>query len=672
MVIVPDLPTDREPAGLAAPDTADWRVRAVIAAGIATILLALLDATIVTTAAPVIARDFGGDAISRIPWLTVAYALAATVTQPLYGKLADRHGPRRVLLVALGLFTLGSVSCGFSTSMDQLVALRVVQGLGAAGLMSVTFVLFGHLRARTAQTNTGGNTAAGVMLAFGLSVGPLAGGTIVEHIEWRWIFWVNVPVCLAIIVVVSACLPPDSQRRSDPMDWIAAGLLAAGAGAAQLALTSGSGRAGWGSWRTVSAETTAVMCAGALAARQRRAANPFFPIYLLRNKVLRSLSLLQLAAGAGMAAGAIYLTLDMQLVHRYSPTRAGAQIAPMAIGVAAGAAVGSALVKRGRHLRPSLVWANTLCAAAFTALACTVAADPTTVVWLVLPVLGVGIGLSLGNELLIVQSVVRLDDLGTATAGVRFVETLGTSAGAAAFATVFAHCTSNGATPRSVTEAITLIFALGAAVMVVAACVAASRKALGDATADHLYRRRAGFARYRPGAARQAFRGTVWRRLSDERNSDVAGTVDPHMTPGHTIRIVRGSPRRRWLADSITHPGQTGCGWPGQTCGRLKVRAVFPAVEPDNMASKAAGAAPRSTLATGTRIVLSSSAPMTCINRSMTSSKRSAIWVFKKNSRRPRFRRELISSRWTDWRSGSPAERPQRTTEPSFASISKL
>jgi len=129
-------------------------------------------------------------------------------------------------------------------------------------------------------------------------------------------------------------------------------------------------------------------------------------------------------------------------------------------------------VKRGRRLRASLVWANTLCAAAFTALALTVTADPTFVVWLALPVLGAGIGLGLGNELLIVQRLVPLADMGTATAGVRFVETLGTSAGAAAFATVFTNCTADGATPGAVTEAITVIFALGAAVMAIAACVA--------------------------------------------------------------------------------------------------------------------------------------------------------------------------------------------------------
>jgi MFS family permease len=454
-----------------------WQTGVVIGGGIATLLLALLDTTIVTTAAPAVARDFGGNALSLVPWLAVAYALAETVTQPLYGKLTDRHGPRRMLLVALSLFTLGSVACSLASSMDQLIALRVVQGLGAAGLMSVTFVLFGHLRAASDRGNGGGNAAAGVILAIGLILGPLVGGSIVQHIDWRWIFWVNLPVCVTVIVIMASCLrlPTERQsteRRQEPIDWAAAALLAAAAGALQLTFTWGGNQFRWESWPIVLAALAGAASIAGFTVRQRVSLQPFFAPYLLHHKTLRSLSLLQLAVGTGMAAGTIYLTLDMQLIHHYSPTRAGIQIIPMALGVALGAAGGTAALKRAATLRPSLVAANALCAAAFLTLALTVTANPTLIVWLALPVLGVGIGLGLGNELLIVQGTVPLRDLGTATTGVRFIETLGTSAGAAIFAAIFSHYTLHHVTPGALTTAITVIFALGAAIMTIATWIA--------------------------------------------------------------------------------------------------------------------------------------------------------------------------------------------------------
>jgi MFS family permease len=456
-------------AGLPMPR---WRARVILGAALTTLLLALLDTTIVTTAAPAIARDFGGGALRQVPWLTAAYALAETVAQPLYGKLTDRHGPRPVLLVALSLFTLGSLACGLSTSMTELVGLRVVQGLGSAGLLSVTFVLLGHLRAGADEPGSGGSLPASVLLAVGLIAGPLAGGSIVAHIDWRWVFWVNLPACAVVLVVMAVWLRLPAERRPEPVDWPAAALLAMAAGAVQLVFTWGGTTYPWASWPVALTAAAAVTAATGFAVRQRRSAHPFYPPYLLRHPVLRGVSLLQLAIGIGMAAGTIYLTLDMQLVHHYSPARAGLLLIPMAAGVVLGAAAGTVVLRRGRSLRLSLVVANALCAAAFTLLAVTVTASPVLSVWIALPVLGAGIGLGIGNELLIVQGAVPLRDLGTATTGVRFVETLGTSAGAVTFATVFTHVAAGPATAGSLAHAITVVFALGTALMAVASWVA--------------------------------------------------------------------------------------------------------------------------------------------------------------------------------------------------------
>ena len=207
------------------------RTGLVVGALITTLLLSLIDINAVATAAPAIGRSFGAGAIAQVPWLVVAYSLAETVTQPLYGRLTDRHGPRPILLAALGLFGLGSILCATASSMIELALLRTVQGLGAAGLLSVTFVLLGHIRADSESDGSAGNVAAGAMLAFGLTVGPIIGGTLTEHLGWRSIFWLNLPLTTAAFGVLFAFLRIETERSLERIDWSAAALLVvAGAG----------------------------------------------------------------------------------------------------------------------------------------------------------------------------------------------------------------------------------------------------------------------------------------------------------------------------------------------------------------------------------------------------------------------------------------------------------
>src|ERR1700742_1957020 len=172
---------------------------AVLGACVATLLLAILDINIVTNTGAAIARDIdphGG--ISQVPWLLAIYALVAPVAQPLYGKLADSYGPKVVFLGTVGLFIVGSLLCAAAISMPELLLFRAVQGLGGGGLLSVTVVILGHLRAETPeQSGDGGNAAAGLMVGLGLVAGPLVGGTLVAHGSWRWIFLINIPLAAA-------------------------------------------------------------------------------------------------------------------------------------------------------------------------------------------------------------------------------------------------------------------------------------------------------------------------------------------------------------------------------------------------------------------------------------------------------------------------------------------
>jgi MFS family permease len=448
---------------------------AVLGACLATLLLAILDINIVTNTGTAIARDIaphGG--VSQVPWLVASYVLVATVVQPLYGKLADAIGVRSVYLFTVGAFIIGSLLCAAATSMPQLLVFRAVQGLGGGGLLSVTIVILGHLRAENPSVSgDGGNAAAGLLLGLGLVAGPLAGGTLVAHASWRWIFLLNLPLAVAAWIIVATCLRLPRPAGGGRLDLPGAAALAGTAACLLLVCQWGGQRYPWLSPPIVALAAAGLALAAAFGYRQTHSPAPFFPSRLLRHRALRVVSVLQLATGCGMAAATVYVTLDLQLVRHISAIGTGVLLLPMAAGLALGAAGGSLILARAGSVRPSIVIGTGLAALALAGLALTGTGTPIAVLLTLLLGLGVGVGFGLGNEMILIQRNVERRDLGTATTGVRFVETLGTSVAAAAFAALFAGVTAHGQLgPANVMGALDVIFAAGAGLLAVATAIA--------------------------------------------------------------------------------------------------------------------------------------------------------------------------------------------------------
>ncbi len=409
------------------------RVGVIFSGLMLVMLLAALDSTIVATALPTIVGDLGG--LERLSWVTSAYLLAQTAVTPLYGKLGDQLGRKRILQSAIVLFLVGSGLCGIAGSMTELIAFRAIQGLGAGGLIVLVQSTVGDIVSPRERGRYQG--LFGAVFGFASVAGPLLGGVIVEHLSWRWIFYVNLPIGLIALAVISATLPVVKAQTRPVIDYLGAALLAGALSAVVLVASLGGTTWAWGSSKLI-----LVACLGAILLViflivERHAREPVLPISVLRDQVFRIAGPLSLIVGFALFGSVTFLPLFFQTVFHSSPTGAGLRLIPLMGGLVITSVGSGRLISRTGHYKVFPIFGTAVMTAGLFLLSHLKVGTSAVSADLYLLVLGLGLGSVMQVLVLAVQNAVAYSVLGAATSGVTLARGIGGSLGAAVFGTIF-------------------------------------------------------------------------------------------------------------------------------------------------------------------------------------------------------------------------------------------
>lgn len=395
-------------------------------------LLASLDQTVLATALPTIVGELGG--IDHLSWVISAYLLASTASVPIYGKLGDLYGRKRLFQFGIGLFVVGSVLAGASQSIGQLIVCRFVQGLGAGGLMVTSQAIIGDILSPRDRGRYIGYLA--VVFAFSSVAGPLIGGLFTDHIGWRWVFYINLPIGLSALFVTSRVLHLPRRRVEHNIDYLGALLLTGGISSILLATAWGGHQYAWGSRTIVGLFTAGIILMGLLLLQETRTPEPIMPLRLFRNRTYGVSSVLGICQGMVMFGALAFVPIYLQVVKGVSATESGLWTTPMMVGMITTAIFSGRMIsKSGRYRQYPII--GTAIFSIGLVLLSTMAADTNLVlVAAFMLVFGLGIGFVVQVITIAVQNSVDYRDLGTATAGVNFFRSMGGALGVAMFGSV--------------------------------------------------------------------------------------------------------------------------------------------------------------------------------------------------------------------------------------------
>ncbi|WP_405524918.1 MFS transporter [Streptomyces canus] len=398
-------------------------------------LLAALDQTIVSTALPTIVSDLGG--MEHLSWVVTAYLLASTAATPLWGKLGDQYGRKRLFQTAIVIFLIGSALCGMAQDMTQLIAFRALQGLGGGGLMVLSMAIVGDLVPPRERGRYQGLFGA----VFGATsvLGPLLGGLFTEHLSWRWVFYVNLPVGVVALAVIAVVLRIPRKSMKHVIDYLGTFLIAAVATCLVLVASLGGNTWAWGSPPIVGLAVLGVVLAVAFVGVERRAAEPVLPLKLFRVRTFTLSAVISFIVGFAMFGAMTYLPTFLQVVQGVSPTMSGVHMLPMVFGLLLSSTVSGQIVSRTGRWKVFPVAGTGVTTLGLLLLHRLDESSSTWVMSVYFCVFGLGLGLVMQVLVLIVQNAVSYEDLGVATSGATFFRSIGASFGVAIFGTVFAN-----------------------------------------------------------------------------------------------------------------------------------------------------------------------------------------------------------------------------------------
>ena len=441
-------------------------------------LLASLDQTIVSTALPTIVRDLGG--LDQLSWVVTAYLLTATVSTPLWGRVSDLYGRKALFQASIAIFLAGSALSGAAGTLAELIGFRALQGLGAGGLMTLAMAIVADIISPRER----GRYQGYIQMVFVLAsvAGPLLGGLFTDHLSWRWVFYVNLPIGALALAIVSYAFDLPVERRRPRIDYTGAALLAAAISSIILLTTWGGREYAWGSAVIVGLGLAAVAALAAFVLQERRAAEPVLPLRLFRDPVFDVVSVVLFLTTLAFFAAIVFLPVFLQIVTGASATTSGLLLLPLLLATTITTAVVGRVITRTGRYKVFPATGLGLMAIGLFLLSRMDASTPRTTAALFMVVFGLGFGMVSQIMVLAIQNAVDRRDIGIATASANLFRALGGAVGTAVFGAIFAGRLglgvdqAGGAAPDAVAHALQTVFLVAAPVALVAMAVVLTLK----------------------------------------------------------------------------------------------------------------------------------------------------------------------------------------------------